>query len=311
MQVREDMRTDNQKVFGLGLSKTGTSSLTEALNLLGVKSVHYPFDQATVHELKTGKYDLMLLREFQSITDLPAVAFYKEFDAAYPGSKFVLTIRETDSWLRSCEMHWKLLEDWVESFPEFKQAQEFFGKRVYGRLDFNRDHFAAVYEQHVKDVTAHFQDRPNDLLSLNICAGEGWDKLCPFLNVDQPDAPFPHANEWMHLLLEAAGDVSRTIPEGETFVLVDEQGFGRDFAPRRRALPFLEREGVYGGAPSDGAVAVGELERMRREHGAKYIAFGWPAFWWLDHYGELRDHLRSQYDCILENKRLVIFDLSN
>ena len=55
----------------------------------------------------------------------------------------------------------------------------------------------------------------------------------------------------------------------------------------------------------------GLLERMQRDHGASYTAFGWPAFWWLDHYNELSDHLRSQYNCILENDRLVIFDLQD
>ena len=35
------------KIFGLGLSKTGTSSLGEALNILGINTIHYPFDEAT------------------------------------------------------------------------------------------------------------------------------------------------------------------------------------------------------------------------------------------------------------------------
>jgi hypothetical protein len=32
------------KIFGLGLSKTGTSSLADALNELGFPTIHYPFD---------------------------------------------------------------------------------------------------------------------------------------------------------------------------------------------------------------------------------------------------------------------------
>ena len=39
--------------------------------------------------------------------------------------------------------------------------------------------------------------------------------------------------------------------------------------------------------------------------------FRLAAFWRLDHYNELSDHLRSQYNCILENDRLVIFDLQD
>lgn len=300
-----------QKVFGLGLSKTGTSSLTEALNILGVPTIHYPYDEQTLKELRAGNYRLSLLEKFQGITDIPVAPFYPQLDQAFPGSKFILTVREKESWLRSCEVHWQLLMQWWENFPEFKTFHEFISACTYGVIEYSRDRFSFVYDTHVANVRAYFKDRSDDLLIMNICAGEGWEKLCTFLGSDQPDAQFPHANEWMHLLLEAAGEVSRIIPEGETFVLVDEQGFGCDFAPGRRALPFLEHEGVYGGAPPDGMVAVRELERMRREHGASYIAFGWPAFWWLDHYIELNDHLRLQYDCILQNDRLVIFDLHN
>ena len=35
------------KVFGLGMSRTGTSSLCEALNHLGIRTTHYPFDPTT------------------------------------------------------------------------------------------------------------------------------------------------------------------------------------------------------------------------------------------------------------------------
>lgn len=65
---------------------------------------------------------------------------------------------------------------------------------------------------------------PGDLLVIDICAGERWEKLCPYLGCEAPDISFPHANEWMHLLLEATGEVERLIPEGETLILVDEQG---------------------------------------------------------------------------------------
>jgi hypothetical protein len=34
-------------------------------------------------------------------------------------------------------------------------------------------------------------DRPRDLLVLDTLAGEGWEALCPFLDVPVPDKPFP------------------------------------------------------------------------------------------------------------------------
>jgi hypothetical protein len=301
------LRAD-QKVFGLGLSKTGTSSLTEALNLLGVPAVHYPHDERTYRELRAGNYRLSILEGFQAASDIAVAPFYAQLDRAFPGSKFILTVRESESWLRSCEMHWRLLMQWWENFPEFKRFHEFASAATYGTIEFSRERFSFVYDTHARNVREYFRERPGDLLVIDICAGEGWEKLCPFLGLATPARPFPHANEWMHLLLEAARDVARTIPEGETFILVDEQGFGSDFARGRRALPFTERGGTYWGAPLDSETAVRELERMRRERGASFIAFGWPSFWWLEHYDGLAAHLHTRYDCVLANRRLVVFD---
>ena len=71
---------------------------------------------------------------------------------------------------------------------------------------------------------------------------------------------------------------------------------------------FLERDGEYWGAPENGAVAVQELERMRAE-GADFIAFAWPAMWWLEHYPELRHHLSRRFKRVADSDRLVAFDL--
>ena len=30
---------------------------------------------------------------------------------------------------------------------------------------------------------------------MNITQGDGWDKLCPYLNKDIPDTAFPHSNK--------------------------------------------------------------------------------------------------------------------
>ena len=60
------------KVFGIGLSRTGTVSLTAALNVLGIDAVHYPNDAATQEELKAGRYRLSVLDRVQALTDIPS-----------------------------------------------------------------------------------------------------------------------------------------------------------------------------------------------------------------------------------------------
>ena len=303
------MLRPDQKVFGLGLSKTGTSSLTEALELLGVRAIHYPHDATTYEELRSANYRLSILREYQAILDIPVAPFYAQLDAAWPGAKFILTVRDREAWLRSAEVHWRLLMQWWENFPEFKRFHEFISACTYGSIGFSRERFGFVYDTHVRNVREYFAGRPDDFLEMDICAGEGWERLCPFLGMEAPGAPFPHANEWMHRLMQAAEDVERVIPPDAAFILVDEQGFGADFALPRRRLPFLEKGGVYWGAPPDDATALAELERMRREEAPAFLAFGWPSFWWLDFYPRLAAHLRESFPCVLENDRLVVFDL--
>jgi hypothetical protein len=66
--------------------------------------------------------------------------------------------------------------------------------------------------------------------------------------------------------------------------------------------------GQYGGPPPDDATAIRELERLRQS-GASFMVFAWSAFWWLDYYAALRQQLRSAFRFVLENDRLVVFDL--
>lgn len=63
-----------------------------------------------------------------------------------------------------------------------------------GRPKGNEDIYIARYERHNREVMEYFKDRSEQLLVLNITAGEGWTKLCPFLNEQIPSISFPCAN---------------------------------------------------------------------------------------------------------------------
>ena len=113
---------------------------------------------------------------------------------------------------------------------------------------------------------------------------------------------------WVNGLRRAAKDIKALIPAESTIILVDQASFGNTFYPEGRSIPFLERNGCYWGCPPDDDTAIREVERLRLV-GANFIVFGWPAFWWLDHYIELHRYLRLKFPCTLENKRLVVFDM--
>jgi glycosyltransferase involved in cell wall biosynthesis len=114
---------------------------------------------------------------------------------------------------------------------------------------------------------------------------------------------------WLTRLQAARRDLARIVPPGESLILVDDDEWGPAKIVGRRTVPFLEQEGNYWGPPADDDQAIRELMRMR-QRGARYIAFWWTCFWWLEQYAAFHEHLRSHFPCVLDNDRLVAFDLT-
>jgi glycosyltransferase involved in cell wall biosynthesis len=106
----------------------------------------------------------------------------------------------------------------------------------------------------------------------------------------------------------AAKEIEAITADDDLVILVGEPWFGSDPLVSRRTLPFLERDGEYFGLPASDDQAIRELERMRNE-GATLLVFGWPAFWWLDHYDKLHHYLGSEFSLVLETRHLIAFDL--
>ena len=109
-------------------------------------------------------------------------------------------------------------------------------------------------------------------------------------------------------LVRLKEDLAALLPPGAVLILADEDCYRDQLKADCFVLPFLERDGQYWGAPDDDDTAIRELERMRRS-GANFLAFAWPAFWWLDYYSEFSAYLRATFQCLLENKYVVVFDL--
>jgi hypothetical protein len=174
------------KVFGIGFHKTGTTSFGEALRLLGYrvtgpngvhrKGMDTPMAMAITHEL---------LPRFDAFQDNPWANLFREMDRELPGSKFVLTLRPEEAWLRSVVGHFG---------PRSTPMREWIYGAGYGSPIGNEDLYLERYRRHNREVLEHFSDRPNDLLVIDITRGDGWELLCPFLGLEIPDDAFPHSN---------------------------------------------------------------------------------------------------------------------
>ena len=123
---------------------------------------------------------------------MPIPLFYPQLDQRYPNSTFILTIRDTASWLDSMRAH---LEKWTldDSHRDYRQTVRL---AMYGVAGFSEDRLKSVFKTHVEKAKRYFADRPKDLLVLDICGGEGWDHLCGFLDRPIPTEPFPWTHRW-------------------------------------------------------------------------------------------------------------------
>jgi glycosyltransferase involved in cell wall biosynthesis len=116
-------------------------------------------------------------------------------------------------------------------------------------------------------------------------------------------------HSYLQRMVELGKELGSLIAQGQNYILVDMDELGHhQLLENCQAIPFLEKEGVYWGPPSDDAMAIKELERLHCE-GASFIVFAWPAFWWLDYYVEFNHYLHNKFCCVLNNERLIVFDL--
>lgn len=79
----------------------------------------------------------------------------------------------------------------------------------------------------------------------------------------------------------------------------------------RRGMHFPQtQDGRYAGHyPADGREAVAHVEQLRAR-GGQYLLFPGTAFWWLDHYLELREYLDSRSQRVWSDADCIIYRLS-
>ncbi len=307
----------HQKVFGIGLSKTGTTSFTKALNILGVRSIHFPHDIQTLAELQRAEYRLSILDQYQGASDTPIAPYFAQLDAAWPDSKFVLTVREKSSWLASAEAHWNIvLKEKRAKDSQFRAFCDFINTAVYGCTEFNAERFSYVYDLHVRTVREYFVDRPDDFIILDICGGSsGWVSLCSFLGTPIPaDRPFPHeyrsGQRWADRIESTRRELLGVASEGDGLLVIDQPSLGDDVLAHWRWRFFPDSDGKYGGNPADDAAAIEHLESELERGETEFLIVGWPSFWWLQQYPRFIAHIERNHRCVLRTDNAVVWSLT-
>jgi hypothetical protein len=117
-------------------------------------------------------------------------------------------------------------------------------------------------------------------------------------------------SEYQQLVHQVREIVAGATPPGSKVLLVSKGDSALVDLESRYGWHFPQNDvGTYAGYyPADGALAVTDLEALRRK-GATFLVLPNPAFWWLEYYGELHQHLDNHYQRTWADGRCIIYDL--
>ncbi|KAI0123376.1 P-loop containing nucleoside triphosphate hydrolase protein [Xylariales sp. AK1849] len=229
VQLGPDPRTRKRsvpmQVLSLGFSRTGTSSMQAALEILGYGPVthgrciifnilelemvgeglkaKFTPEKACCKPFGREEFD-QLIGEYRAVTDGPFCHFGPELMAAYPQAKVILVERDIDSWFTSylntvCTIPFRRsFQDKLVNFlnPDLGRQRKASDAMFGAAFDANSKeemiaHSRDVYQQHYLEIRK--AARPGQILEYKL--GSGWEPLCKFLGKPVPDAPFPRKND--------------------------------------------------------------------------------------------------------------------
>ena len=200
------------KVFCIGFNKTGTTSLRVALEELGYTLGNQPEAEMFVDDWACRKFARIIdyCAGADAFQDIPfSLPFtYQALDAAFPDSKFILTVRRnSETWYRSLTtFHANLFnagkipseEDLAHAVYRFQGWALLVMQKVYAfpKGDpYNTDCLVRAYESHNAMVQEYFRHRPEDLLILDLTADDSYERFCHFLGKEPQRSVFPWENK--------------------------------------------------------------------------------------------------------------------
>jgi hypothetical protein len=157
-------------IINIGFNRAGTTSLDGALQILGFKSIHNTYDKDIKIFWDNIKSNRKLLdnMDYDAFLDHPflQMGILSVLIEQYPNAHFIYTKRNHTDRYKSEKLPYSE-KSWV------------------------------VWEKHKEEIIDYIleQNKHLKVLHFNICDnGDGWNKLCGFLNMEVPNVEFPHLN---------------------------------------------------------------------------------------------------------------------
>lgn len=161
------------KLFGLGLPRTGNQTLQDALGVLF--RLYEDNQNSTWHSPGNSLHRCMAGEARAAVETFYHPAY---LEAQYPDSLFIFNTREHASWFLSCQEVYLRSVDY--NHPIWR---------------YSLDYFTAYYLDYVAARMKYAEDHPDRVLVWNLIANPTWGPLCDFLEVDPPPTPFPRSDE--------------------------------------------------------------------------------------------------------------------
>lgn len=198
------------KVLVLGMPRTGTQSIADALIELGILPTYHMREvgknnhQALWVEAIDSKFEGKgepwgreqfdkILGDYEAGADIPFAIFPEELVASYPEASIILTTRDEDKWFESMMKtlwHQHTHRPNPDPSPLAPLGLKYH-KHCWG--DDFPTHGREAYRIHNQKVREASKGRK----FLDYETGSGWGPLCEFLGVDVPSTPYPRNDDWI------------------------------------------------------------------------------------------------------------------
>ena len=235
------------EVLNLGLSRTGTRSMHDALKILGYDKVYHGYE--IMYNNPPGKYWLNCveakyegkgkvygreefdegLGDYAAVTDTPCCFLWKELMEAYPEAKVILVERNLESWFKSFKTSVietvfhprtdtvRKLEPWIGTYAATMTQKVMLGY-FHASTPYQMEQNARdVYERHYANIRKACASTPGRLLDFQLA--DGWEPLCKFLGKEVPNVMFPNVNEAEDQLRVTTAHREDKLREGRNAVL--------------------------------------------------------------------------------------------
>jgi len=202
-------RMRERKVFCIGRNKTGTTSIKKALSDLGYRVGNQRQAERLAKYWRDRDFEPIIeyCRSAEAFQDVPfSLPFtYVIMDQAFPQSKFVLSVRDSDDWYESYVRHQKQIigteklptPEELKSHPYVRGGWLYDLKVWLGRPEekfYDQAFLKGRYTQYNRDVKDYFRFRDN-LLTIDVAEDNAYQQLCTFLNREPVYEEMPWKNK--------------------------------------------------------------------------------------------------------------------